>query len=759
MEIREYAEGLLFGTRLEDKLLRADRIGELSDRRPGPALDRAPESPGRPAKLRFESETVRQRSHRGAPRDLERREIRGALLHQFANHEILAVELMALALLRFPDAPVEFRASLVRSIGEEQRHFLLYRSRMRKLGFDFGDFGVNDFFWKHLGHPGNINRPIDFAVRMGMTFEQANLDYMQHYAAIFARLGDAPTVAVLQTVLKDEIGHVKNGVHWFEQFRAGTPQQSLWDAYRSHLPETLSPVRARGIGFNAEARRRAGLSEEYIEALRLFAYSRGRPPALYWFNPSCEEAAAEFLRVSNQNSPPDNRRREFSKAVRDLELDLEMLLLFLAAHEDALLVRQKPRPEFLSAIQQAGFPVPEIYGLDSQGALSAPEMRTRKLGDLRPWGRGPDSLERLRPLIARVVGRRGAGLAADGESEFLGHAQLYSRSFGLQIERDFARRSDVTELEGELESKANEGAFESFDCSTADEIAAAVASLRERGEVDAAVLKARFGTAGRNRMRIDLAREMDSRIDRWISRNLSMYGGVLVEPWVDRCADFSVQFTIEAADRVVIHGVTRLLNDSAGRFVGNLTGRLFDGLDRELRSRLAGPDGVLPVLHAAARFAGARLAAQGYRGPAGIDAFAWRGKRGLRLRPICEINARYTMGRVALEIARRVRAHRAVLWLSVNRRSVANWTAARAAAPETAGPQKQNSPQAADWKQWSAAVAAAYPLQFSHGLLDSGALFTNDPLRARGRCMLAIIAPNYEECARAFAEYGVSVAP
>src|SRR5262249_16938347 len=47
------------------------------------------------------------------------------------------------------------------------------------------------------------------------------------------------------------------------------------------------------------------------------------------------------------------------------------------------------------------------------------------------------------------------------------------------------------------------------------------------------------------------------------------------------------------------------------------------------------------------------LRARGFLGPIGIDAFVYLGHDGfLRLKPIVEINPRYTMGRVTLELMR-----------------------------------------------------------------------------------------------------------
>ena len=59
---------------------------------------------------------------------------RGRVLHFFANHELLALELMAVALLRFPDAPHSFRRGIIETMKEEQKHLNLYIESMNRLG-------------------------------------------------------------------------------------------------------------------------------------------------------------------------------------------------------------------------------------------------------------------------------------------------------------------------------------------------------------------------------------------------------------------------------------------------------------------------------------------------------------------------------------------------------------------------------------------------------------------------------------------------
>lgn len=46
--------------------------------------------------------------------------VRGRLPHFFANHELLATEIMALARLRFPDAPAAVRGGVWQTLKDEQ---------------------------------------------------------------------------------------------------------------------------------------------------------------------------------------------------------------------------------------------------------------------------------------------------------------------------------------------------------------------------------------------------------------------------------------------------------------------------------------------------------------------------------------------------------------------------------------------------------------------------------------------------------------
>ena len=167
MEIRQFAERVLFGTRWDDKLVALDRY---EDQSPGQGIE-TPEAPGRPEGLGLDEWRGRDKLKFGDVRNLHTEKERGLVLHFFANHELMALELMALALLKFPQAPERFRRGLVQTLKDEQQHLQLYLRRMEEVGVEFGEIPVSDFFWQAIGpmqspkeyvtslRPNWVNRP------------------------------------------------------------------------------------------------------------------------------------------------------------------------------------------------------------------------------------------------------------------------------------------------------------------------------------------------------------------------------------------------------------------------------------------------------------------------------------------------------------------------------------------------------------------------------------------------------------------------
>ncbi len=261
MNAREYAHSIVTSDRLADKLVPPPDQLVLED--PGEPL--VISAPGRPANLAIVSAREVKVPPIAGMRDPAQR---ARILHALANHELQAIELFAWALLAYPSAPIAFRRGLVAILADEQRHFTLYVERMAALGAAFGDQPVTGHFWSKLDH---LATPIEFACAMGLTFENANLDFCGDYATAARECGDTATAAVLDQVHADEISHVHFGWIWLRRFAGDVDP---WQAYLANVKFPLGPRRARGARFDREARRRAGFDEAFIAELEAILPTR-----------------------------------------------------------------------------------------------------------------------------------------------------------------------------------------------------------------------------------------------------------------------------------------------------------------------------------------------------------------------------------------------------------------------------------------------------------------------------------------------------
>lgn len=149
------------------------------------------------------------------------------------------------------------------------------------------------------------------------------------------------------------------------------------------------------------------------------------------------------------------------------------------------------------------------------------------------------------------------------------------------------------------------------------------------------VLKTCFGVSGKGHLFLP-ADPLE--VQRFAEKEFKVGRPLIAEPWVERKFDFSTQWLIDGKS---IHylGATVCVSDQRGRYQSNkvgdlelLFGKYFPQLEQHKKT-------VLPVLQ--------KMKTLGYFGNVGIDAMIWGDDH---LHPIVEINARKTMGWVALQL-------------------------------------------------------------------------------------------------------------
>lgn len=152
-------------------------------------------------------------------------------------------------------------------------------------------------------------------------------------------------------------------------------------------------------------------------------------------------------------------------------------------------------------------------------------------------------------------------------------------------------------------------------------------------------VKPRWGTSGRGRVQ-----GHDGRLDdngRRSLRGLAARGGGVLEPWLDRREDLSVQLYVARSGEVEVLATLRLLVTPSGIPVGHAGVSEPDGT---IRSG-TGWDG--PLI-AAASLVAEQAADIGFFGPCGVDALVFELDGEPVLRPVVELNARFTAATGAL---------------------------------------------------------------------------------------------------------------
>jgi uncharacterized ferritin-like protein (DUF455 family) len=145
---------------------------------------------------------------------------------------------------------------------EEALHFTLLRGHLQTLGHDYGDFDAHDGLWAMAQRTRH-----DVLARMALvprTLEARGLDATPPMQARLRKAGDHRAVEILDLILRDEIGHVAIGNHWYRWLcrRDGLDPVALYPelAARHDAPRLRAPL-------NLDARRAAGFEPAELAAL------------------------------------------------------------------------------------------------------------------------------------------------------------------------------------------------------------------------------------------------------------------------------------------------------------------------------------------------------------------------------------------------------------------------------------------------------------------------------------------------------------
>ena len=201
------------------------------------------------------------------PKDAPRRALgsvegRAALIHALAHIEFNAINLALDVTWRFAGLPDAFYREWGQVAREEAYHFMLLREHLLKHEHEYGDFPAHNGLWEMAEKTKG-----DLLARLALvprTLEARGLDASPAIRSKLAAVGDHEGAAILDIILRDEIGHVAVGNRWYRHVcneRGLDPITTYGELAELHrAPKLRGP-------FNREARLAAGFEAAEIDAL------------------------------------------------------------------------------------------------------------------------------------------------------------------------------------------------------------------------------------------------------------------------------------------------------------------------------------------------------------------------------------------------------------------------------------------------------------------------------------------------------------
>jgi len=360
--------------------------------------------------------------------------------------------------------------------------------------------------------------------------------------------------------------------------------------------------------------REAGLDEDFIAKLSVYSQSRGRKPTLYWFNSNAEFSA--LAQQSERNYQPTGKERA-------IEQDLELLMIAACKQDDMLVMRQTPSVEHLETLKQAGLILPELIQED------APELAERKLGGMIPWAWSQDASVKLAPYQEQVTP------SVIHQWQPPHNPETFSKHLGLKLRKALEMRA------------------EHVVCTSYQD---ALSLLKDT--VHNLRLKLPFSCSGRGQFRYTKSKGITSALEKYLTHGFKSQGEIIIEPERNKICDLSIHYDLEKAAPARLKGFCVVENTDSGQFLAAHASRKWSALlPPEILEFLFTKTDFQTLYHETIPSTLTTILPD-YTGALGIDAMVYRKNDGsLALEPVVEVNARYTMGRLALNLRKQLNSH------------------------------------------------------------------------------------------------------
>ena len=339
-------------------------------------------------------------------------------------------------------------------------------------------------------------------------------------------------------------------------------------------------------------------------------------PNIYLFNPTCEYA------VANQNA-----NWQPNRILQKMESDLSSLSLFFGNKNDFVLVDKLPSYEFVASLKLLKIAVPNF--VLKNDALQNPNFVNSQKNKLLPWGWSPASHKLLTPLKESCSSEFQNSPVFNWKPE---HRETISRKFALGIltQLQLTLKDDFILPTGE----------KPIICTTQNDFETAI---KKWGKV---MIKAPWSSSGRGLQPITKA-PVHPKVWEKVLGIVKEQGFALAEPLLKKAFDLALLFEIKKG-KVEYLGNSYFYTNSKGQYEGNYLNGFPDTIDKAILDFADFMVGEIrqPVINSIENSEMATF----YEGYFGVDTLVYFDKNKLRINPCLEINVRYTMGLLALQL-------------------------------------------------------------------------------------------------------------
>lgn len=296
---------------------------------------------------------------------------------------------------------------------------------------------------------------------------------------------------------------------------------------------------------------------------------------------------------------------------------------FLCQPKDIVIVQNHLSQQLINMLSEAGFALPQFRKLDELGTANS-------FNRICPWGWSPAANQLLKPIKPFCSKEFLSSAVAEWKRE---HRDLYSRITALQFLQTLLSEYKETSFIGQENLPRI--------CTSIGEVEQLANQWKQL------MVKLPWSSSGRGLQPVTKF-PIHQSVRQRILGMLKNQGEVFVEPLLEKAFDLGFLYEV-TSDDVKWLGPSLFFTDEKGQYKGNYLNGMPSDISDELNLFIQSALEKIPQIHI--NLIRKTEIHKIYQGPFGIDTLIYRDKEDmLKINPCLEINWRFTMGHVALNL-------------------------------------------------------------------------------------------------------------